>query len=148
MENTELILDYEQPIQSPEFYLASSGSRLANYILDRIGIYILIFMMSSAIEIGFYSSFIADILTALMVLMIPAYWILSEYFLGKTPAKFITKTKVVTRDGQRPSFLTIVGRTLCRLIPFEQFSFLGAKAVGWHDSISNTRVVIDEFPQL
>lgn len=148
MENTELILDYEQPTQNPELYLASSGSRLANYILDRIGIYILIFMMSSAIEMGFYSGFIADTLTALMVLMIPAYWILSEYFLGKTPAKFITKTKVVTRDGQRPSFLTIVGRTLCRLIPFEQFSFLGSKAVGWHDSISNTRVVIDEFPQL
>ena len=77
--------------------------------------------------------------------MIPGYWILSEYFFGKTPAKFLTKTKVVTKFGTKPSFWTIVGRTLCRLIPFEAFSFLGSRPVGWHDSISGTLVVNDTF---
>jgi hypothetical protein len=41
----------------------------------------------------------------------------------------------------RPPFGTMVLRSLCRLIPFEPFSFLGSDARGWHDSITKTRVV-------
>lgn len=43
------------------------------------------------------------------------------------------------KNGEKPSFSVIFKRTLCRLIPFDGFSFLGSR--GWHDSISDTYVV-------
>lgn len=144
----EDILDYEEEILDPDFYLASSGKRLANYFLDRIGVYVFIFSFIGLIDSDFLSEQ-GDALSTLEVVLLffstIGYWVLFEYFLGKTPAKFLTKTKVVTQDGQKPSFLNILGRTLCRFIPFEPFSFLGSKAVGWHDSISKTRVVTDKY---
>jgi uncharacterized RDD family membrane protein YckC len=44
-------------------------------------------------------------------------------------------------DGSKPDFGTTLKRTLCRIIPFEQFSFLGSQSRGWHDSICGTYVV-------
>lgn len=70
-----------------------------------------------------------------------AYYIGFESTTGRTPAKFITGTRVVTVDGKKPSFGQIVIRTLCRLIPFEAFSFLGKFPQGWHDRFSQTMVV-------
>jgi hypothetical protein len=46
---------------------------------------------------------------------------------------------VVGELDERPAFSQVVGRTLCRFIPFEVFSFFGE--AGWHDSIPKTQVV-------
>ncbi len=43
-------------------------------------------------------------------------------------------------------FKTAFIRSLCRLISFEQFSYLGGGLNGWHDSLSNTQVVQDNQP--
>jgi uncharacterized RDD family membrane protein YckC len=71
------------------------------------------------------------------------YYIGMESLFGKTFGKFITRTRVVNSAGGPPSFGQVVGRSLARFIPFEAFSFFGGKGhpVGWHDSLSNTRVV-------
>jgi len=139
------ILDHETNYVDPELYLASKGQRFANYILDRIGLYALIFLLVFLTEDESASDELSDLQTILFLLILGGYWVLTEYFFGKTPGKFLTGTKVVTKNGQSPSFATILGRTLCRFIPFEPFSFFGLKTVGWHDSISNTRVVRDEY---
>ena len=68
-----------------------------------------------------------------------------EFSLGKTVGKMLTKSTVVREDGGRITLGQAFGRSLCRLIPFDAFSFLGSTAVGWHDSISKTRVVKDVF---
>jgi hypothetical protein len=34
-----------------------------------------------------------------------------------------------------------LGRSAARSIPFEPFSFLGGQPTGWHDRLSETRVV-------
>ena len=60
------------------------------------------------------------------------YHLVFEYFFQKTPAKFITKTSVVDKDGGKPSFKALLIRSLSRLIPFEAVSFLVADR-GWHD---------------
>ncbi|HEY6914196.1 MAG TPA: RDD family protein, partial [Paludibacter sp.] len=60
---------------------------------------------------------------------------------GRSLGKIITKTKVITVDGDKPDFKTFLIRALCRFIPLESFSFLGSTDSGWHDSISRTRVV-------
>lgn len=68
------------------------------------------------------------------------YYLLFEGLWSRTPGKFIFGTVVVNDDLNKPSFLQVVKRTLCRFIPFEPFSFFGAR--GWHDSLSKTRVIL------
>ena len=76
------------------------------------------------------------------LLMALGYFVVMEAMFQRTLGKFLTGTKVVAQDGGRPSFGQILGRSCARFIPFEAFSFLGGKhPVGWHDSLSGTRVV-------
>ena len=72
-----------------------------------------------------------------------SFWI---YFFGcemafqRTFGKIITKTKVVTTQGAKPSAKSVFIRTLVRGIPVEYLSFLHARA-GHHDLLSDTRVI-------
>lgn len=70
------------------------------------------------------------------------YYILMEYFLGRTVGKFIFKTRVVNKDGKRISLKEAVIRFVSRLIPFEFASLaLGVDARAWHDILSKTYVI-------
>ncbi len=71
------------------------------------------------------------------------YYALLETKYQKTLAKFITKTKVVNYDGSKPTSSDILRRTLCRIIPFDGISFL-FNPNGFHDRLSNTKVIRDE----
>ena len=71
--------------------------------------------------------------------IITAYYVFFEAIWGRTPGKFLMGTVVVTEHGEKPSFGQIIGRTLCRFIPFEPLSCLGER--GWHDSIPKVLVV-------
>jgi len=77
----------------------------------------------------------------IMIIAVLLYTNLTEIFLSRTLAKFVTGTIVVMQDGSRPDRDTIMIRSVCRLIPFDHFSFLGTPSRGWHDSLSNTYVV-------
>lgn len=124
----------------------TQGKRFANYILDIIGLYVASFIIG--ILLGFLGLYglienMNEYLYGAMVGLI--FYTLFEYNWGKTPAKFITKTKVVMSNGKKPEFRDIVVRTLIRLIPFEAFSFLGSKnPTGWHDRWSKTMVIDDK----
>lgn len=76
-------------------------------------------------------------------MIVVLYYVPFETGFGRTPAKLITGTKVVSEDGGPPGLGRVLGRTLVRMVPFEVFSFLGGdgRPVGWHDSWSGTRVV-------
>lgn len=131
--------------------LASQGQRFGNYLIDLIIQYVFIFLLAIVLiliaealgnsELSFWlenMSTIESYVLGIVVLLI--YYSLTEIFLSRSIAKFITKTIVVTESGEKPDAGTIVKRTFCRLIPFNHFSFLGGGR-GWHDSISNTYVV-------
>ncbi|UII24203.1 RDD family protein [Fulvivirga ligni] len=127
-----------------KIHLASTGKRLANYIIDIVISYIILILalfISDAISI--YGGR-QELIMFFLVFMIPAYYVTMEATLGKTVGKFITRTKVVTVDGAKPSFGQILGRTVSRIIPFERFSFFGSEPVGWHDSLPGTRVIDDK----
>lgn len=146
MEHSDEILDFQRERQDPEMYLASAGNRFANFLLDRIGVYLFMMIIFTITDSGFfYNGVLSNIATIFIIIAFLGYWVGFEYFFGKTPAKFITRTRVVTIDGKKPTFLTIVARTLCRFIPFEPFSFLDGEPIGWHDSITKTRVVSDVY---
>ena len=133
--------------------LASKGKRFANYIIDLILLYIfsiifgfilgviLAIIAPSALSIFEYDSLLVRCAFGFVVGMI--FYSTLEATAGKTIAKYITKTVVVDKYGEKPSYGTILLRTLCRFIPFEPFSFLGDDRSGWHDNLSGTMVVED-----
>ena len=139
------------------YLLASKGSRFANYIIDMIVLYILVAILGAIYyaiiglsdpesfeEVMNDSSSNALIEYLFGAMCITIYYTIFEFLLkGKTLGKFITKTRAVTIDNERLSLNDAFARSICRAIPFEAFSFLGEKSVGWHDSISKTKVIQD-----
>jgi uncharacterized RDD family membrane protein YckC len=122
-------------------HLASSGKRFANSLVDGIIVLILYFAVGVIFVISGHVSAQQTGLMQFSGLIIQIlYFIIMESAFGKTVGKMITGTEVVTVIGGKPSFGQIVGRSFCRLIPFDAFSYLGGNP-GWHDTISGTRVV-------
>ena len=71
------------------------------------------------------------------------YYLIFEAITGKTLGKMVTKTRVVSKDGAKPTFIKIVIRSLCRLIPFDAFSYLFGSELGMHDLFSSTKLLKD-----
>lgn len=135
---------------------ASHGTRLANYLIDYVCqlVLLLAFMIAFTVVALIFGN--DDILTrienmnkieeyGLAIVMILVYYNVFEIFFSRTIGKFITKTIVVNINGEKPDSQEILVRSLCRLIPFDGFSFLGPSARGWHDTISKTYVVKKEL---
>ena len=125
------------PPLDPSGIGASRGQRFLNLIVDSIAVSILDGLRGS-VNPGesLVHAIVANLLTSL------AYHALLEGFYGRTLGKFVTGTQVVAADGGRASWGQIIGRTFARFIPFDPLSFLGRPPpVGWHDSLSNTRVI-------
>jgi len=131
--------------------MASQGKRFLNYLLDLV--FIVIFILVFYFILGIILALVApstlsnmeegnkllQYLVSFIVSMI--YYTSFETVTGKSIAKYITKTKVVTEIGEKPNFKIIVIRSLCRFIPLEAFSFLFNDGSGWHDTISSTKVI-------
>ena len=119
--------------------------RLGNFVGDRISMGIIFIIIAVLISWLIHSTAWTGVFFILMPFL---YYVIFEGIWQKTIAKFITKTKVVMRDGSKPPFLNILGRSLARYIPFEAFSYLfGAYPMGWHDSLSKTLVVPSEYTE-
>jgi len=132
---------------------ATKWQRFAEYILDRIFIQIIFY--GALFIFGILNTMIFNenidetfeeddaglgfIFVLIYLTYIFAYYCLMEYYLGRTLAKYITGTKVISIDGKKPTFMQILGRTFSRVVPFDALSFLGEN--GWHDSWSETRVI-------
>jgi uncharacterized RDD family membrane protein YckC len=130
--------------EASELNIASRGRRFGNLIIDYVGFTMLSFffgfilaLLDQAESLDGVNSYLVGILVIFM------YYVPMEALFGFTLGKLITRTRVVMADGSPPTFGAVLIRTLCRLIPFEPFSFLGGgeSPVGWHDSLSKTRVV-------
>lgn len=136
--NLEAIEDERRELEP-----VGKGKRFATYLIDYVVINVFMFVAGILIALLFGDAgvrvitSINEIVLALLFFLV--YYIAFEGLWARTPAKFILGTVVVRADGGRPTFGKIVIRTLCRFIPFEPFSFFGER--GWHDGISDTRVV-------
>jgi uncharacterized RDD family membrane protein YckC len=121
--------------------LASTGQRFGNLVIDMIAAYAILFGLLYAMHIRFTHLSQAESIMYEMGIRVCYYFLLEAIF-GKTLGKMITRTRVVNMDGEKPSIGTILGRSFCRIIPFDALSFLSGRP-GWHDTISGTRVVND-----
>ncbi|GAA4035210.1 hypothetical protein GCM10022386_20530 [Flavobacterium cheonhonense] len=139
----------------PDEIIASNGKRFANVVIDyvaRLGLTFVIGMIAAMIGVLtgneeiliFFQNItrIQELTIGLVVLLL--YYNVFEIFFGTTVGKLMTKTVVVDEYGEKPTANAVLIRSLCRLIPFEFFSFFGTPCVGWHDSLSKTYVVNKE----
>ena len=141
-------------LQVVEYNRATKWQRFANLFIDKVIInifFVLLGVVGVLIDnlFGFYyfTSFfdklsqigrLADIVLTSFIYFI--YTFLMEYFTnGRTIGKYITGTKVIMTDGQKPTGNDFFLRNLYRLVPFDALSFLGEN--GWHDNWSDTRVI-------
>lgn len=132
---------------------ATRGIRAANFFIDYLVLIGLNFSVGVATALVLGDAGIEFIeKTPSFVLGIPIFLVYifgMEATTGRTLGKLITGTRVVQADdGQPPTIGQYFIRSLCRLIPFEPFSFFNNPPVGWHDSISRTLVVSNsQFPK-
>jgi uncharacterized RDD family membrane protein YckC len=134
----------KEVLNNLKFSHASTGKRLLNFIIDFISFAIIFRLIGEFFQI-FMNINIDKDASPYVLFMLIAFLInycFMEFKFQKTLGKFITKTKVLTTEGERPSLNDILSRTFCRLIPFDRISFLFSKN-GFHDRISNTIVVND-----
>lgn len=124
---------------------AGNGKRFLNHIIDYTVYQILLIVVFIFLIIIERQEILNDqfVILTISFTLLAVYYTFMEYFTGgRTVGKYLTRTKVITNDGLEPSLKNCFIRTLCRFIPFEQFSFFGTTDGAWHDSIPNTRVVI------
>lgn len=136
------LLDLEIKV---DYKTASLPKRIANYIIDWFVIYLSVFVTASLSNIATIENNgqLSDAAILFLFLGILIYYTLMEYKFGKTLGKFVTRTKVISTNGNPLSFAQCTGRVLCRIIPFEALSGLLSNGVFWHDSIPKTLVVED-----
>ncbi|MFT4678937.1 MAG: putative RDD family membrane protein YckC [Flavobacteriales bacterium] len=128
-----------------KIHKASLEKRLINYILDSIfcGITFMLCVFALAM-VDVFETLVGGLIVLLLFLGYPLYYFATETLLsGKSLAKYITGTRAVDLNGIPAGRKEIAIRSLCRMVPFERFSFLFNFERGWHDRWSNT-MVIDE----
>jgi uncharacterized RDD family membrane protein YckC len=135
-------------MEEARLHLAGQSVRVINMIVDMTSLFILWLLLSFGLMLlGFNQTYVDETgeqvpLTPLIII-IPTFWgyyLLTEFLFQRTLGKLLTKTKVVTKNGGKPTFAQILGRTLSRSIPLEYLSYL-ISVNGVHDRLSGTSVV-------
>lgn len=125
--------------------IVNSWVRFLNFIIDFVAIVVLFLIVSSLIGPVIQAIDQALFRITYFVLIygvFVGYYAIMEIKFQKTLGKFITKTKVVRNDGEKPKNRDIIIRTFCRAVPFDRVSFFFTRT-GFHDSLSKTKVVKD-----
>ena len=122
--------------------MADIKVRAKHYIID----WVLIFVIGMLVMILLDERMVNDLFKSpyynlIVVAFIGVYYFIFEALFQATPGKMFTKCMVVNEYGKRASVLQVLGRSVIRLIPFEQFTFLGEHSYGWHDKFPKTYVV-------
>lgn len=126
-----------------ESNVASSILRLVHLLVDSISYLVLFFIIAGTINLLFTGTdqvILGFISFVLLISLYFAYYVVLEHRFGRTLGKMLTKTKVVKSNGEKPTSTDIFIRTLCRFIPFDQFSYIFTKN-GFHDYLSKTMVI-------
>ncbi len=122
---------------------ASSWARLLHFAIDTIAFIVLARILSFVADLFFKTdnqAILAFGVCAIFSASFFTYYIFMEHNFQKTLGKLITKTKVVRNDGHRAELGDIVRRTFCRLLPFDNVSYLFTRD-GFHDCLSDTTVI-------
>ncbi len=126
--------------------VAPRWKRFVTFLIDYTAFIILSFIVGLLFAILGIHHLITNMPDFILgFIIVSIFYIVFESTLGQTPGKLLMKTIVVDKDGNKPVFTRILGRTLCRFIPFDALSFFKSDAIGWHDSITDTRVIEKKY---
>ncbi|WP_264521276.1 RDD family protein [Flavobacterium sp. N1994] len=148
--------DAEEYILQRQVKSVEVTKRIGHYIIDIILFRLLLIAIGHLLENANVSiTFDTDLQASAFNLAFNAflyvfYYAIFESIWQRTPGKFITKCRVIDEYGNAPDSMTILLRSLIRVVPFEPFSCTGNKySYGWHDKWSKTWVVSqDELEEL
>ncbi len=127
-----------KPETKKPIMLASRGSRLLNYFLDLAAIRLIFNFVLLIFAINhIYFNLLGQVIVNFFVLFL--YFLILEGLFSRTAGKLFTKTQVINLKGNKPTSKQILIRSLTRMIPLEQLSFVFFDT-GWHDKLSETRV--------
>ena len=155
-------MDIQQELPSPlqlaivQPVLATKGQRFKGHLLDFI--FFCLFYLLWVVIVDFILR-VSSIETSFKDLgglegrlynlaLFILYYFPQELLLGKTFGKRVMGTRAVREDGTEMTVLQTLGRTLCRLIPFDAWSFFLSekdRPRGWHDNISKTMVIVNKL---
>lgn len=145
--NHRKVLDIQQTERSTKITDTPKWQRFFHFLIDTVVMGLILNSLLFRIfethlkHSEFFQSNMNNKFTILLVIMIFRflYYPFYEIVFGKSPAKFLTESRLVSSKAEKPSASSVFTRTLCRNIPFNPFSFLWY--TGWHDSLSQTYVV-------
>ncbi len=148
------VVSHTSPAIGGELKYASQNQRFLAWILDNLVIFGINYAFGIVVGILLVTSGVLTPETAngIQIILMLVGWVLAfmyysalEVMTGMTLGKMVMGTKVLTKEGGKPSVGQFLGRSACRFIPFEPFSFLiGTNSrfpIGWHDRIPGTVVV-------
>ncbi|MBV7531074.1 RDD family protein [Chitinophaga sp. sic0106] len=147
MESIEKSIFEEEEV---DLVQASSGKRLANYLIDLLGFYVFLFsfwavivlLSSTMMEFTVYLEKNTLLDRLITLVMYGLYMgVLEMLMKGRSFGKLITGTAVMTEDGTVPSATTLFLRGIARSVPFEALSALGNPSYPWHDKWTETLVI-------
>ena len=144
MDEKEDVNDSEILSVDPEVMLASTGQRFGTMLIDIVAYIIFSLLLGLTMGLLGLSELMLSVNEHLFgIIIYLIYFVPQEAMTGQTFGKLLLGTQVVNEDGSELTFGRAFGRTLCRLIPFDAFSFLGGEGYpkGWHDSIPKTKVI-------
>ena len=121
--------------------IVSSLIRFVHFIIDTIVWLIATVILTFPLKVGEGFALLLGYIILFGTFI--CYYYIMEVKYQKTVAKFITKTKVVMNNGNKPNKSDILVRTFCRLIPLDRISFLFTRN-GFHDRFSSTQVIKDD----
>lgn len=120
---------------------ASQHKRFLNLLIDTYIIGFCILFLWYFLILMFNIILSIQHLLLIIIISYILYYLVFEFLIGNTPAKYLTNTKVTTSDNKQPSFLTILLRTFCRFIPLDLISYISSGYPrGFHDRLSHTIV--------
>ena len=110
--------------------------RLYNFLIDSALFFVIVIVFSILLK----DYVTQEDLKYMMIAVYYLYYFIMEWTTGQTVGKMITKSKVVNSGtDEKPGILSILIRTLCRLIPIDFFSYLFIP-MGIHDKLSKTEL--------
>jgi len=134
---------------------ADLWKRLLNFLVDTTLIVFSFSLISGLISSLWLATekgqlFVRDIFVfVLFIVWYVCYYYFFETWKQKTPAKYLTRTKVRHRGEGIPSPKQIWLRSLARLMPFEMLSIANQgdfNSTWWHDRWSKVKVVNNAYP--
>lgn len=118
--------------------------RLINVLIDLLIIYVL-FMSGLLINASIHKpsdeQLTPLVVGGMLLLLTLFYYFVFEYITKRTPAKWITGTKVITKRGTSPTLKQILIRTLTRFLPIQIWLLFRNKRMYLHDKWSHTMVI-------